>query len=133
MAGTDATDALAPSPAEIRLQRNLKIVVVVLAVLLFAGLAAIVGRIFYLASRSEAQPPAAAAAAITTPVPGRALVPELKVQLPDGAEVRSISLSGDRLAVHYRAGDQEGVTVLDLGSGQPAASVAIERAAPGAN
>ena len=49
-----------PTPAELRLQRNLKIVVIVLAVLIFAGLATIVGRVIYLASGAPTQPAAPA-------------------------------------------------------------------------
>jgi hypothetical protein len=52
------------------------------------------------------------------------------LQLPAGAQVRSISLSGDRLAVHYEAQGSEGVAVIDLATGQPVASVGITRAAP---
>jgi uncharacterized membrane protein len=117
MQETEAADV--PSAAEMRLQRNLKIVVVVLAVLLAAGLATIVARIFYLASRSETQPPAMSAAG--------PLRPELSMQLPAGAEVKSISLSGDRLAVHYTAAGGEGVAVIDLRSGAPVASVGLKR------
>jgi uncharacterized membrane protein len=106
------------SASELRLQRNLKIVVVVLAVLLAAGLAAIVARIFYVASRPAAQPAV---------VSGEALKAGLSMQLPAGADVRSISLSGDRLAVHYSAGGREGVAVLDLKSGAPLASVELKK------
>jgi hypothetical protein len=106
------------SASELRLQRNLKIIVVVLAVLLAAGLAAIVARIFYVASRPAAQPAA---------VSGEALKPGLSMQLPAGAEVRSISLSGDRLAVHYSAAGREGIAVLDLRTGEPAASIELKK------
>ena len=58
------------------------------------------------------------------------LAPAAGLQLPAGAQVRSISLSGDRLAVHYEAGELEGVAVIDLATGQPVASVGITRAAP---
>lgn len=126
MQGTQAINAPqveeaagALSPAEARLQRNLKIIVIALAVLLFAGLATVIGRIIYLASGQATQP----AATVATR-------PELSLQLPAGAQVRSISLSGDRLAVHYEAAGAEGIAVLDLRTGRPAASVGIERAAP---
>ena len=51
-----AADVPGPTAAEARLQRNLKIVVVALGVLIFAGLATAVGRIIYLASARPAQP-----------------------------------------------------------------------------
>jgi hypothetical protein len=111
-----------PTAAELRLQRNLKIIVIVLGLLMFAGLAAIAGRVIYLASGSATQPGA--------PVP--AMRPELKLGLPAGAQVRAVSLSGDRLAVHYEAGGAEGIAVLDLQTGATVTTVGIERA-PAAN
>ncbi|MFA5901727.1 MAG: hypothetical protein WC829_21725 [Hyphomicrobium sp.] len=123
MQGTDATGTDAPpSAAEMRLQRNLKIVVVVLGVLLFAGLAAIIGRIIYLASGDTKQPVAVSREG--------AIGAELSMQLPVGAEVRSMSLSGDRLAVHYAIGAADGIAIIDLRSGKPLASVDIERSGP---
>jgi hypothetical protein len=115
-----AADAPGQTAAEARLQRNLKIVVVALGVLIFAGLATAVGRIIYLASAKPAQP-------ASSPV---ASAPAASLQLPAGAQVKSISLSGDRLAVHYEASGAEGVAVIDLATGQPVASVGITRAAP---
>jgi hypothetical protein len=109
-----------PTAAELRLQRNLKIVVIGLAVLMLAGLVAIVGRVIYLASGSPTQP------AQAVPV----IRPEQKLGLPAGAQVRAVSLSGNRLAVHYEAGGAEGIAVLDLQTGATIATVAIERAPP---
>jgi hypothetical protein len=109
--------------AELRLQRNLKIVVIVLGLLMLAGLAAIAGRVIYLASGAATQP----AGPVTAMRPA-----ELKLGLPVGAQVRAISLSGDRLAVHYEAGGAEGIAVLDLQTGATVTTVGIERA-PAAN
>jgi hypothetical protein len=126
MQGTEAVDDVGtPSAAEMRLQRNVKIVVLVLGVLIFAGLAAIVGRMIYLASGQKAQQ--AHPAALSADMPLR---PELSMQLPAGAEVRSVSLSGDRLAVHYVAPGGEGITVLDLRTGEAVARVGLERLSP---
>jgi hypothetical protein len=110
-----------PTAAELRLQRNLKIVVIGLAVLMLAGLVAIVGRVIYLASGSPAQPVA----------PVAATVPEQKLGLPAGARVRAVSLSGNRLAVHYETGSAEGIAVLDLKTGATITTIAIERAPAG--
>jgi streptogramin lyase len=111
-----------PTAAELRLQRNLKIIVIVLGLLMFAGLAAIAGRVIYLASGSATQP--------AGPVP--AMRPaELKLGLPAGAQVRAVSLSGDRLAVHYEAAGAEGIAVLDLATGATVTTVGIERAPAG--
>jgi hypothetical protein len=122
-----ATDAMNVPPtidarsqltsAEARLQRNLKFIVAALALLMFAGLAAIVGRIIYLASGTPTQPAVASLA----------IRPEQTLALPAGAAVRSVSLSGDRLAVHYEAGGVDGIAVLDLQSGQAITSVNIQR------
>ena len=106
------------SGAEARLQRNLKLVVIGLAVLIFAGLASIVGRAIYLASGASTQPAA----------PGLAIRPEQSIGLPAGAQVRSVSLSGDRLAVHYEAAGTEGIAILDLQTGQTITSVGLKRA-----
>jgi len=112
-----------PTAAELRLQRNLKIVVIVLGLLMLAGLAAIAGRVIYLASGAATQP--------AGPVP--AMRPsELMLVLPADAQVRAVSLSGDRLAVHYEAGGAEGIAVLDLQTGATVTTVGIERA-PAAN
>ena len=110
-----------PAAAELRLQRNLKIIVIGLAVLMLAGLLAIVGRVIYLASGSRAQPAA----------PVAAIMPEQKLGLPAGAQVRAVSLSGNRLAVHYEADGTEGIAVLDLQTGATVTTVAIERAPAG--
>lgn len=101
--------------AELRFQRNLKFVVAGLAVLLFAGLLAVAWRVIYLASSKQAQPPA----------PTLAIRAEQSLELPGGAQVRSISLSGDRLAVHYSVGEREGIAVLDLQSGRQITNVGI--------
>ena len=116
-----AADVPSKTAAEARLQRNLKIVVVALGVLIFAGLATAVGRIIYLASAKPAQP-------VASPASVR-LSPAASLHLPAGAQVRSISLSGDRLAVHYEAAGAEGIAVMDLATGQPVAAVGIQRGA----
>jgi hypothetical protein len=109
-----------PTPAELRLQRNMKIVVTALAVLIFAGLATVVGRVIYLASRAPAQPAA----------PTDVLGYRQTLALPAGAQIRSMSLSGNRLAVHYEAPGAEGIAVLDLQTGETVTSVGVSRTAP---
>jgi len=103
-------------PSELRLQRILKTVVIALAVVLFAGLAAIVLRVIYLASPSATQPAA----------PTLAIRPEQSLQLPPGAEVRSISLSGSRIAVYYQAGADAGIAVFDLQTGRLVTDIAVK-------
>jgi hypothetical protein len=107
--------------SEARLQRILKSVVVVLAILLFAGLVLAVGRVIYLASPSPTQPAA----------PTPAIRPVQSLDLPSGAQVRSVSLSGNRLAVHYDVGGAAGIAVLDLLTGRMVTNVAVEPNPPG--
>ena len=127
--GAPASAATAPamSAAEARLQRNMKIVVVALGVLLFAGLAAIAGRIIYLASARDAQP---AADIVQAPAPRLAVPPAAALNLPAGAVVRSVSISGDRLAVHFEGAGAEGIAIYDLASGRPLTVVDVTRTAP---
>lgn len=147
----------------------MKIVVLALGVLLFAGLAAIAGRIIYLASARDAQP---SAVAVQPPAPRPALPPGAGIgtstgdaasvspggaaaappdassgaasstapnatvlpatvaplNLPAGAVVRSVSISGDRLAVYYDGAGAEGIAVYDLASGRPPTVIGIMRA-----
>jgi hypothetical protein len=118
MTAPQATEpATVTSGAQVRLQRNLKIIVIALAVLIGAGLATIVGRVIYLASGSPTQPAA----------PSLAIRHEQSLGLPAGAQVRSVSLSGNWLAVHYEAAGAEGIAVLDLQTGQAITSVGIKR------
>jgi hypothetical protein len=117
------------APEQQRLQRVLKIVVGTLAILLFAGLAVAVARVIYLASAPVAQPLASVVTAAPTPAP--AIRPEQSLELPAGAQVRSVSLSGNRLAVHYDVGVSSGIAVLDLQTGRVMTNVAVEAKAGG--
>jgi hypothetical protein len=94
------------SPAQLRI---LKIAVVVMGVILVLGFAAVIGRIAYLVTRSG-KPPAAQSAT---------LAKNVRLSLPDGAAVRSLALSGDRLAVHFDTPAGAGVAILDLLTGEP--------------
>lgn len=117
-----AAGTQAPLPrSEARLQRILKIVVVALAILLFAGLATVIGRVIYLASPTTTQPA----------TPAMAIRPEQSLQLPGGAKVRSISLSGSRIAVHYDVGTEPGIAVFDIETGRLITNVAVEAGTAG--
>jgi Family of unknown function (DUF6476) len=112
----DATMGIA---SEVRLQRLLKLVVAGLAIVLFAGLALVVGRVIYLASASEPQG--------TQPAPpSLAIRPEQILELPAGAQVRSVAMSGNRLAVHYEVGGATGIAVFDLQTGRKVTNIAVE-------
>jgi len=131
VAVSPSSSSAGATPEQQRLQRVLKIVVATLAVLLFAGLAVAVARVIYLASAPVAQPSRSAQTAAPTPAPTPAIRPEQTLALPAGAQVRSVSLSGNRLAVHYDVGASSGIAVLDLQTGRTITNVAIEaKAAP---
>ena len=118
-------EAAEASPEQ-RVQRVLKFIVVTLAIVLFAGLLLAVARVIYLASAPAAQPATAALTPAATPAPTPAIRPEQSLALPAGAQVRSVSLSGNRLAVHYDVGSASGIAVLDLQTGRTVTNVAIE-------
>jgi hypothetical protein len=102
------------------LVRALKILVIVLGVLLILGFFTIVARLVYLAARPG--PPGA--------VPAAGLGAKPSLELPAGAHVRAIALSGDRLAVHYEAPVGGGIAVLDIATGRTLARVQLH--GPGA-
>lgn len=131
------TAAATPSPAdeaahmsEMRLQRNLKIVVAVLGLMIVAGLATVVGRIIYLASHGGAKgasPQASTAAA----VPATASAPlDIPVDLPKGARIVSVSVSANRLAIHHESAWGTGITIIDTDTGKALANVRQTEAVP---
>lgn len=103
-----------------RVQSILKLVVIALGILLVAGLAIVIGRIIYLASVPSTQP-----------VVSSMVSSNQTLQLPPGSEVRSVSLSGNQMAVHYAMPEGSGIAVLDLATGRKATHVSIVPAPPG--
>ena len=97
-------------PAHVRL---LKIAVVVMGLLILAGMAAVVLRIVYLASRPTAQSS------------GANLESRARLALPPGAVVRQIAVSGDRLAVHYDGPAGPGIAIVDVATGSVVSRIAI--------
>jgi hypothetical protein len=102
----------ANAPARNLKERALVFIVVFLGLLILAGLAAVIVKIIYLSSTPPAQRASSDAAA-----GGPASAPRNRLELPAGAEVKSISVNGDRLAVHYEAPGGAAIAVLDLASG----------------
>ncbi|MGH6814293.1 MAG: hypothetical protein ACREC6_01165 [Hyphomicrobiaceae bacterium] len=85
--------------------RALQIAVVTVNILILIGLIAVFARMFYLSSQPSGKVPA--------------WVPEARLALPAGAAVHGVSLSGDRLLVHYGTADGgRNVAILDLPSGK---------------
>ena len=97
---------------EQRLQRNLKIVVALLGLLIFVGLGAVAFRMISLASRpaGSAAPPRI----VSDGVRGS----NVSFELPRGAKIVSIALSGNRLAVQHDGPAGPGITILDAETGR---------------
>ena len=100
------------SPAQLRI---LKIAVVVMGVILVLGFAAVIGRIAYLVTRSGKTPA----------TPSTMIAKDLRLPLPEGAAVRSLALSGDRLAIHFETPAGAGVAILDLLTGEPVTRIEL--------
>lgn len=100
--------------------RALRVAVVIMGVVIVLGLVVLIGRIIYLAARPSGQLVGAA----TT------IAPDVSAALPAGAHVRSVSLHGDRLAIHYDAPAGSGITVVDLASGRTLSRVQLVPEAP---
>lgn len=90
--------------------RALKIAVVGMGIMIVLGVLTVIGRIVYLANQRPAQ-------GGTSPAASGRVVANAKLALPSGAQIRQISLSGDRLAVHYESAGTGGIAILDLASG----------------
>jgi hypothetical protein len=95
--------------------RLLKIAVVVMGLLILSGMAAVVLRIVYLASRPTVQTSSA----------GSGLEARARLALPPGAAIRLMALSGDRLAVHYDAPAGPGIAIVDVATGMVVSRIAI--------
>ncbi len=127
-----SNDARGPSPGsrdealmrEMRLQRNLKILVATLGFLIFAGLGGIAWRMMGLAKER------AAVAGTSTTVAASPGSSDIALELPKGARVVSTSISGNRLAVHYEGPSGTGIAVIDLDTGKRIANVSPQEALP---
>lgn len=92
--------------------RMLRIAVIAMGVILVLGFITVIARIVYLVNRSSE----------TTTV---ASPQAARLALPAGASVRSMSLTGHRLAVHYEGPGGGGIVILDLQTGKPVSRVEI--------
>ena len=101
--------------------RALRIAVIVMGVLIVMGLVAVIGRIVYLMARPSA--PSASAAS------GR-LAPEITASLPAGAHIKTVTLLGDRVAIHYEGATGSGIVVIDLASGRTLSRLKVVPEAP---
>jgi hypothetical protein len=110
------------------LVRFLKIAVAGMGLLIVLGLGAVIWRIVQLASSPKPVPAGAAvssAPANSAAVAAAVLAPEILLELPAGAAVRSVTMSGGRMAVHYDAPSGTGIAVIDLETGRTVSRVRI--------
>ena len=114
---------------ELRLQRNLKILVTVLGLLIFAGLGGIAWRMMALAKERTALQSAGGQSTGAAPLIA-ASTNEISLELPKGARVVSTSISANRLAVHYEGPSGTGIAVIDLDTGKRIADVRPQEALP---
>lgn len=86
----------------------LKFAVIAMGVMIVVGLAVVVGRIIYLATGSS------------TPAPTTASAPATggQISLPPGARVKQMTMTNERLALHYEGKDTSGLIIVDLRTGQ---------------
>ena len=98
-----------------RHMRMLRIAVIAMGVVLVLGFIAVIARIVYLVNRGEE----------TTTTISQPVRETARLALPAGASVRNLSLTGQRLAVHYEGPGGSGILVLDLQTGQPVSRIEI--------
>ena len=122
---TSGAGAASDLMREQRLQRNLKILVGGLGALILLGLGAIVLRVTGILP-AKTSPASTSAALTSVATPGG----EIALELPKGAKVVSISISGNRLAIHHESPSGTGITILDLDTGRRIADVKPLEAVP---
>lgn len=105
---------------EQRLQRNLKILIAVMGVFIVLGLGAVIARIVTGGGQQGGT-----ATSVLAPTGG-----EIAVELPPGAKVVSVSVSGNRLAVHHESPAGTGIAIIDLETGRRVADVKPLAAVP---
>ena len=116
--GTSGTQSATDLMREQRLQRNLKILVGGLGALILLGLGAIMVKVSGLAP-GKSTPASGSSSLTSVATPGG----EIALELPKGAKVVSVSLSGNRLAIHHESPTGTGIAVLDLETGRRIADV----------
>ena len=99
--------------------RKLRLAVIGMGAVLLLGFTTVIGRIVYLLNRPAVDPSIVAA---TSPGPAPS---DIRLALPAGATVRNLSLSGNRLAVHYDAPSGPGIAIIDLATGRAVQTIAI--------
>ncbi len=116
-----APDGLKPMFTDSQM-RKLKAAVIGMGVILLAGFALVIGRIVYLLNRPPVDSAGGARPIATSPPSaasaGAGLASQAQLTLPDGAVIKHLSLSGNRIAIHYDAPSGQGIQILDLVTGR---------------
>jgi hypothetical protein len=100
--------------------RILKIAVIVMGILLVGGFAFVLAAIVYQASHPRQD--------VTAPLPAVNLGAGPVIELPvgQGAGLTTMSLDGNRLALHLNSADGPEIVVIDLASGKILARVKLK-------
>ncbi|MEQ1653958.1 MAG: hypothetical protein ABL897_15855 [Hyphomicrobium sp.] len=107
---------------EQRVQRNLKILIAGMGVLILLGLGAVVLRI--VTGGGGKASTGTPVSAVSSPTG------DIALELPSGAKVVSVSVSGNRLAVHHESPSGTGIAVIDLDTGRRVADIKPRDAVP---
>lgn len=103
--------------------RWVKIAIGIMTALLAIGIPVLIGRVIYLA-RYGANPQLTTVQSTIEP----SLAATARLNLPLGAQIKSITLSGSRLAVHHGSdGGREEISILDLTTGAVLSRVELTR------
>lgn len=114
-APVSSASLLLPAAGDTTALRIMKWVVIVLGIAMVLGFFTVIGRMVYLTSRTDASREAKSTAGL--PIAKNPMLSTLAV--PAGHEVRSLSLDGNRLAVHVApaSGGAGSIAVIDLATG----------------
>ncbi len=111
--------------------RQLRLAVMAMGVVLIALLMAVILRIGYLMTRDTARSSPPPSPIVSTTGDQAALpravrlTADVAVQLPPDARLKSHTLSGTVMSLHYEAPGGEGIVIIDLETGQPVSHVRL--------
>lgn len=95
--------------------RVLKLAVIVMGILLVGGFAFVMAAIVYQASKGGQNSVAAGAEPVAT-----------ELHIPEDASVSTLSLDGDRLALHLQSSTGPEIVVIDLKTGKTLARIKLK-------
>lgn len=105
--------------------RMLWIAVVVMGIMLIVGFFVVVGKIIYEGTKLGKGDDKKADVSLEQPV--RVIPPEVRLYLPPGSAVKTMTLDGKRLAIYSVSVQGEEITILDLTTGNVVSRVKIDR------